>query len=429
MPAPTMSLRKKLLWISLFYFAQGMPFGIFLDVLPVYFRDHGVSLTDIGLMWYLTLPWTLKVLWAPLLDRYAERRTWVTICCSLMAVAMLGVPLLDAAHPSATLWLLLLSFTLLSATQDISIDAFSVALLSKGEEGVANGVRVALYRVALMVAGGGSMYLVAPFGWAWVFLALALAFVVLAIAAWAAPQVPVVHQPPRQWARQFWAFLSRRGSIAVFGFVLIYKIGDLVMGPMVKPFWIDRGMTPAEIGTISTNAGVILSVLGAMLGGLFTTRFGIFNGLWVLGLGQAVSNLGYAAVAHYNLPWQALYAASMFESFTQGLGTAAFLSFLMRICDKDQAATQYALLSALYALPRSLIAPSSGYLAQSWGYAPFFAFTFLLALPAYALLPWVRRWVGNGTPGGHAAADPAAETGADRADADAAPRTTSAAAR
>jgi len=163
---------------------------------------------------------------------------------------------------------------------------------------------------------------------------------------------------------------------------------------MIKPFWLDRGMTPEEIGAISTTVGMILGIVGALLGGLFTARFGIFNGLWILGIAQALPNLGYAAVAQFNLGRPYLYAASMGESFGAGLVTAAFLSFLMRISDKRQAATQYALLTALYALPRSLIAPLGGRVADLWGYPTFFFITFLLAIPAYALLPWVYRWIG-----------------------------------
>lgn len=389
-----MTLRRKLFWLTVLYFAQGMPFGVFQDVLPIYLRAHGVSLTQIGMMTVLTLPWTIKALWSPLLDRFGERRIWVTICCFGMCVAMFCLPLFDASRPDAVFWMLLLAFTLSSATQDIAIDAFSVDVASRGEEGIINSFRSGAYRLGVLAAGGTTMYLVAPLGWTWVFLGLSLSFAVMAAALLAAPKVRVAHQPANEWAGSLLAFLSRPGSIAIFAFVLVYKIGDVVMGPMVKPFWIDRGMTPAEIATISTNAGMALGILGAAVGGLFTTRFGIFHGLWVLGLGQAFSNLGYAAVAQLSLGRPYLYAASMFESFTQGLGTAAFLSFLMRISDKRQAATQFALLSSLYALPRSFVAPFGGKAADLWGYPTFFFLTFLIALPAYALLPWVYRWIG-----------------------------------
>ncbi len=404
-----MTLRKKLFWISVLYFAEGLPFGIVYDVLPVYFRQSGVSLKDIGFMFFLTLPWTIKVLWSPLVDRFGQRRTWVTLCCAAMASVMLAVPLFAASQPTLMLWLTLLAFTLASATQDIAIDAYAIGLLAKGEEGIANGYRLALYRVAVPLGRGGTMYLVRPLGWVWVFILLALAFVALAFVAWASPPVPVKHEPPREWARHFWAFLSRPGSIAIFAFVFTYRMGELLMMPMVKPFWVDRGMTPEEIGTISTIAGTILGILGTLVGGLFTTRFGLFRGIWILGLMQAVPNLGYAAVAHYSLGRTYLYEASMFESFAFGLGTGAFFAFLMRICDKSQAATQYALLTSILGLNR-IFGGWSGLGVEHLGYAGFFVLTFVLSLPCYLLLPWVRRWIGdNGDGHGSRVGDLAAQ--------------------
>jgi PAT family beta-lactamase induction signal transducer AmpG len=390
-----MTLRTKLFWISILYFAEGLPFGVVYDVLPVYFRQHGVSLKEIGFMFLLTLPWTIKVFWSPLVDRFGQRRTWVTLCCAAMASVMLAVPLFEASQPTLFLWLALLVFTMASASQDIAIDAYAIGLVSKGEEGVANGYRLALYRVAVLLGGGGTMYLVRPFGWTWIFILLALAFVALAFVSWLVPSVPVVHQPPKEWARHFLAFLKRPGSIAVFTFILIYRTGDLVMGTMVKTFWVDQGMTPEEIGTITTIAGTVLGILGTLVGGFFTSRIGIFHSLWVLGLGQALTNLGYAAVAHFALGRPYLYAASMFESFAFGLGTGAFFAFLMRICDKTQAATQYALLTSIVGLNR-FFGGWSGVGVETLGYDGFFVLTFFLALPAFALLPWVRRWVANG---------------------------------
>jgi len=390
-----MTLRRKLFWISVLYFAEGLPLGVVYDVLPVYFRQHNVSLKEIGFMFFLTLPWAIKVLWAPVVDRFGERRLWVAFSCSAMAAVMLAVPLFDASNPSTLLWSLLLAFTVLSATQDIAIDAYAIGLVEKGQEGAVNGVRVALYRVALMAGGGGTMWLVKPFGWTWIFIVLALAFIALAFTAWITPPVRVVHEPPREWARHLWRFLSRPGSIAVFAFILTYRMSDLLVGPMVKPFWVDRGMTPEEIGAISTIAGVAMSVLGALIGGFIASRIGLFHALWVFAILQAVPCLAYAGVAQFDLGWPFLYGASISESFTSGLGTAAFLSFLMRICDKDQAATQYAVLTTLFGLTR-FMGGWSGFAAERFGYPVFFVLTFLLGIPTLFFLPWVRSWIGNG---------------------------------
>jgi PAT family beta-lactamase induction signal transducer AmpG len=393
MTSERMTLRRKLGWVALLYLAEGFPFGLAIDNLPVYFRVHGVSLAEIGLLSILGLPWTLKVFWSPAIDRFGERRHWITAALLVMAVATLAIPLADPRTPGAFLWTVLLVLTIASATQDIAIDAYTIGLLAPGEEGVANGVRVAAYRAALILSGGALVVLAAWIGWTPVFWIAAAIFAALAAAAWRAPAVPHVRQPAAAWLRDLRAWLTRPGALFVLAFVLLYKLGDASMGPMVKPFWLDSGLTVEEVGAVSTTVGVAASVLGALAGGVFTSRFGIFAGLWVLGLAQALSNLGYAGAAALGGGRAAIYGASVIESFTGGLGTAAFLAFLMHVCEREQAATQYALLSALFGLTRSLAGAASGIAATRLGYAPYFALTFALAFPAYALLPWVRTWI------------------------------------
>jgi MFS transporter, PAT family, beta-lactamase induction signal transducer AmpG len=387
-----MPLRRKLAWIALLYFAEGFPFGIVNDNLPVYFRVHGVSLREIGLMGLLGLPWTLKVLWAPLVDQLGHPRRWIACSLLTMAVLLVMLPAFDPSIPTNTLWALLFALTIASATQDIAIDAYSIGLLQRGEEGVANGIRVSAYRAALIVGGGGLVAIADYAGWPFVFATAAMTSVLLAAAAARAPAMVVESGPRPHWLESFQEWLTRPGATFVFLFVLTYKLGDASMGPMVKPFWIDRGLTVAEVGLISTTLGVALGVLGALSGGVLTSRMGIFPSLWILGLTQAVSNLGYAAAAATGTGRAGIYAASAIESFTGGLGTAAFLAFLMRACEKKQAATQYALLSAIFGLTRTLASAASGFGAERMGYASYFAFTFVLSFPAYLLLPWVRAW-------------------------------------
>ncbi len=409
-----MTLRRKLTWVAILYFAEGMPFGVVKEVLPVYFRVHGVSLTEIGLVSLLGMPWTLKVFWSPLVDRFGERRQWIGGCLLALAALIACSTLFDAASPAVGLWVVLLGFTVASATQDIAIDAYTIALLDPGEEGDANGVRVSAYRVALIATGGGLLLLAPWLGWSVVFGGAALLFVLLAAATARAPRVAVVPAAERQhWLAALRRWLSRPGAWAVFLFVLIYKLGDAAMAPMIKPFWLDRGLTVAEIGIVSTSFGVVATIAGALVGGRLTSRWGIYRGLWVLGLAQAVSNLGYAAVAWANPPPPGLavssfagvfaalgeparamvYGASIVESFTAGLGTAAFLAFLMHVCEKDHAAVQYAALSALFAFSRDLTGAASGVGAERLGYAGYFLVTFVLAFPAYALLPVIRSWI------------------------------------
>jgi MFS transporter, PAT family, beta-lactamase induction signal transducer AmpG len=390
---PDLNLRRKLPWIALLYFAQGYPFGVVYDLLPVYFRTAGVSLKEIGLLSLLGLPWSLKVFWSPLVDRFGDRRTWSSVCLLGMGGILALLPIFP---PGALGWGvrgLLLAFTVLSATQDVAIDAYTIGLVRPGEEGAANSLRVSAYRAAIIAAGGGLVALSALAPWPVLLRVAAVVPVLLAFAVRSSPRVVVPAEARRALFRPLWAWLKRPSAPAVFLFILLFKVGDAAMGPMVKPFWLDRGLSPAEVGLISTTVGMLMTVLGAVLGGIFVSRVGIFRGLWILGALQGLSNLGYAGVAWLGLPRPFVYGASVFESLTGGMGSAAFLSFLMNICEREHAAVEYALLSAIFGFSRSVAGGFSGWATERLGYGDYFGVTFLLAVPAFALLPLVRGWI------------------------------------
>jgi PAT family beta-lactamase induction signal transducer AmpG len=196
--------------------------------------------------------------------------------------------------------------------------------------------------------------------------------------------------------------LSRRGMIGIIIFILTFKLGDAAMGFMVKPFWVDSGFSNRDIGLVSVNVGLALSIAGGLVGGWYVDKVGIFRGLWVLGLWQALSNLGYAGAAYavpavaqgtdISVAHQAMvYGASALESFTGGLGTGAFLAFLMAITSREKATTEYAILSSIFAFSRAVAGWAGGIGAQEMGYAGYFFLTFWLSFPAYLLLPRVRR--------------------------------------
>jgi len=391
--------RKVLFWIAVLYFAEGLPFGIAYDVWPVFFRVHGVSLREIGLMSLLSLPWTWKLLWAPLVDRYGSRQHWITACLFFLGATTIAIIPQDASQPSFLLWSLLLLFTTASATQDIAIDAYAVDVSNPKTIGSINGTRVSAARVAMLVGGGGFITLADFVGWNLLWVALAVMFFGLAAAAWLSPRVPLEASERQHALAPVLRWIFRWEMVPVLAFVLLYKVGDSTLGRMVKPFWVDRGYSLTEIGTISVTLGVALTIVGALAGGWFVNRYGIFRSLLWLGLAQLVSNLGYVAVAAIDLPRESIYAASMIESFTQGLGTAAFLSFLMNLCDKEHAATQYAILSAMFALTRDVAGAFSGIGVEAFGYAVYFVLTTALALPGLALLPAIRPRIREGEEG------------------------------
>jgi MFS transporter, PAT family, beta-lactamase induction signal transducer AmpG len=387
--------------VAILYFAEGFPFGLLFDAFPVYFRTHGVSLADIGLISLAGLPWTLKFLWAPAVDLWGKRRNWVVVCQGLLAADLGLFLLLEPAQSSATLWALLVALAVFSATQDIAIDAYTIELLDESEMGPANGVRVSTYRVALICAGGVFVALAGLIGWRAAFTTAAVLLAGSALLSSRAPETALEQSPQESWTaalehavigplRGFW---QRPGVVYVMLFVLTFKLGDMALGPMVRPFWVDRHFTPLQIGAIPGTIGVVSTIAGALLGGKCTKSWGLFRALWVLGIAQAASNLAYAAAAALPPSPPLMYGASVIESFCGGLGTAPFLAFLMSACEKSQAATQYALLSALFGLTRSLSGAFSGLVTQSVGYATYFTATFFLAWPAFALLPWVKGWI------------------------------------
>jgi PAT family beta-lactamase induction signal transducer AmpG len=405
-----MTLQKKLFWIAVLYFAEGFPFGIIYDFLPVYFYKAGqISLREIGLLSLLGLPWTLKLLWAPAVDLWGERRHWMIGCQIGMVLTLMAIPLFDPARLHLMLWVLLFCLPLFSATQDVAIDAYTIELMERHELGRANGVRVAAYRVALMTTGG----LLVVAGWLgdspdepyW-FASFAVGALCLALAALICSRatdrftgrvvLTGVHNLKARAVEvtvgAFNQFYAKPGFLFVMLFILLFKLGDMAMGPMVKPFWVDRGFTLAQIGTVTVTIGVLLGTLGAFLGGFLTDRWGIFHALWILGLAQAFSNLFYAFAASMPTSVSFIYTASIVESFSGGLGTGPFLAFLMSLCDKRHAATQFALLSALFGLTRVVSGVFSGFAVEEMGYASYFIVTFFLAFPAFLLLPWVKPW-------------------------------------
>jgi PAT family beta-lactamase induction signal transducer AmpG len=393
--------KKKLGIVALLYFIQGAPAAILWEVLPVYFRLHGVSLRAIGGLRLLELPYSLKVFWSPLVHRFGDRRLWVTVCMLGIAAVLIVLPFVNVAGIGWIVLFLILCLTTLSATQDVAIDSYSVGFVERDEEGAANGVRASAYRVALVMVGGGMVFLAALLVWDQLFILAGVVFAVLGFSVLVIPQLSLPKEAREHWLQGFLGWAGTWKVIPLILFVLTYKLGEFAIGPMVKPFWVDYGKSiwplqddlMFQIGLFPTTFGIVLSVLGALLGGAFISRFGIFHAVWALGLLQATSNLGYSFVDWMNLGRFGLYGASMFESLSGGLGTAAFLAFLMNICQKEHATIQYAFLSSIFSLTGRLIGGISGLGAERYGYGNYFAITFLLSMPAYLLLPWVKQWI------------------------------------
>ena len=378
---------RRLAWVGLFSAGEGLPFGIFKDLVPVWLRASGVSLQAIGGLSALAAPWSLKVFWSPLVDRVGTRRAWIVACLVGAGAALAAAATAGIASPRL-LGLLLAAFTVLAATSDVAVDAWTIGIVPEGEEGPANAVRVALYRVAMLLAGGIGVAAAGTTSWRNVQLALAVVLAGIGLAALAAPPLPFEARSREHssLAAGVARWLARPGAAPLALLVLLYKWPDAALGPMVRTFWVDSGLSLETIGLVASPLGLAGTIVGAALGGWFVARAGILRGLFWLGLAQALSNLAYAGAAAAGGISLLVLGAAWVESLCGGLGTAAFLSLLMRVCEKERAAVEYALLTALFASTRDLTGAISGIGVARFGYAGWFAVTTLLAIPGLLLV-------------------------------------------
>src|SRR5262245_34376117 len=321
---------SRLAWLGLLYFASGAPNGIATSAVPTLYAAAGVDLVALGLLAFVELPYLLKFLWAPLVDRLGDRRAWAAGSQGAIALALVGLSLLPGDSVPAGAWVALYAIVLASATQDLAIDAWAVEAVPADQVGPSNGVRITAHRIALVLGGGFLVARAGALGWAATWGIAAGVFALLAVATLRAPAAPrraseraPVWEPVLDFAR-------RPGIVGFAAFVVLFKVGDYLMSRMTKPCLLQRGFTAGEVGDVVVPMEIVATILGALLGGLLTKRWGVFRAVWVLGLFQATSNLGYAAAAGAGKP--ALWAAAAVEPFCGGLGTAPFLSLFMVSC-------------------------------------------------------------------------------------------------
>jgi PAT family beta-lactamase induction signal transducer AmpG len=342
----------------------------------------------------LSLAWSLKVLWSPLVERYGTRQQWIAGALVAMAGALVAMAWVPANPIGAALWAALALYCAASATQDIAIDAYTIGLVDRANLGPANAVRTAAYRVGMVVGSSGLLLLSDLSGWRATFLTAAALSLAWAASLAATPAVALAPISERRPLEALARWMRRPGVMSVVAFVLLFRIGDKAMGPMVAPFWEQRGFSATEYGAFAGALGSLLFVAGGMAAGLSMARVGMIKALWVTGALALVSNLGYAAAAANPAAGKlAIYAAGAIESATSGAVGATFVAFLMSICDRRYAAVEYALLSSLYAAAGAVLAGASGWITEAVGYAGYFALTAAFAAPAFAFLSRAARWI------------------------------------
>ncbi len=388
--------------ITFLYFLSGLPLGFFTTFVPVQLRALEIELSKIGLFYLAGLSWSLKPLWAPFLDRFGKKTFWLILFNFGLFLCFLALSFY-ITNPERKLFIFfLILLTLFSALYDTALDGWFIEFLPKKFHGKANGIRVSAYRLALIFSGGVAVALSQYLNSHFLVLTLGLFFLLFPFFILINPSPNPKEDEKASFSNKEFFFLypfkifwQNKSGFLILVFVFSYKVGDALLGGMVYPFWVDRGFTKTEIGLIAGTLGTLLTILGALVGGFITSRIGVKKALFFLGLAQAFSNLGYFLAALPFVPGEVIYGASILESFTGGLGTSAFLTYLTTLCQKRYASSQYAILSTLFNLSTTLSKGISGVLAQNFGYALFFFISFLVALAPLAFIPYLNSQKGR----------------------------------
>ena len=387
-------------------FSSGLPLYILITLIPAWLRSSGVGLAEIGFFALIGLPYTWKFIWAPLVDRYALpiyrlglRRSWMLATQLLLFAAIAGLGWLDPGVQLTTIAALSFSIALLSANQDVVLDAYRRELLPDHELGLGNSLHVNAYRIAGLVPGSLSLILADLLPWSTVFIITA-GFMLVAVGltlSISEPRTAVARPATLKAAvvepfNEFFTRNDRRQALAVLAFMLLYKLGDNLATALATPFYLDMGFSTTDIGLVAKHAALWPMIIGGILGGLWMVKIGINRALWLFGAVQVLSILGFALLAHIGEGLALLAVVIAFEYLGVGLGTAAFVAFIARTTHPAYAATQIALFTAITALPRTVANAATGVVVEAVGWELFFYGCALLALPGMLLLIWVAPW-------------------------------------
>ena len=381
-------------------FSSGLPLALTSGTLQAWLTVAGIDIRTIGIFALVGLPYTFKFLWSPLMDRFVppwlgRRRGWMIISqfCLMVAIGAIA-----AISPNELVWLLgMLAFMVafLSASQDIAFDAYRADILRPSERGLGAALSVFGYRVAMLVSGALALITAERIGWQGTYLVMAVLMTVGMVTTFLSPEPEGVAETPKTVTSAIVdplrEFLARRAALSLLLLIVLYKLGDAFAGTLTTAFLIrGLGFSVSEVGVINKGLGLIALLLGALSGGALMVRLRMYQSLLWFGLLQAITNLGFMALAVVGKDYLGMALVVALENFAGGMGTAAFVALLMALCDHRFTATQFALLSALAAIGRVLVGPASGYLVEAIGWTDFFLLTFFSALPGLGLL-WLLK--------------------------------------
>jgi len=382
-------------------FSCGLPLLLTITVLQAWMKEKGVDLTVIGMMALVGLPYTLKFLWAPFLDRFTlpflgRRRGWLLVAQVALIFSIAG---LGSTDPGNNPWMVAFAaflVTFFSASQDIVVDAYRREDLPDEELGLGSSLYVNGYRVGMLLASGGGLIMADYIPFSTVYLIMAACILPGVLTTVLAPEPELTFGTPKSIKEAVLdplvEYFNRQGALWILAFILFYKMGDTMASAMTTPFYLDIGFSKTEIGAIVKLFGFWATIAGALIGGVLMLRLGINRSLWVFGFLQAISTACFALLARIGHSVPTLSGVIAFENLSSGMGTAAYIAFMASITNKRFTATQYALLTSLMGVPRVLASAPTGLLAKNLGWVSFFIACTLIAIPGMLLLLKFAPW-------------------------------------
>lgn len=384
-------------------FTSGLPLYILISLIPAWLRKEGVDLSTIGLFAIIQFPYTWKFIWSPFMDRFVppflgRRRGWLLVTQVLLLAIITVFGMFEPQQSIWTIAALSGAVAFFSASQDIVIDAYRRELLPDEELGLGSSIHINAYRIAGLIPGSLSLIMADHFPWDTVFQVTGL-FMLVGIGMTLVVKEPNIAVPPRTLRdaviEPFKEFIGRKGigsALFILAFMFLYKIGDNMATALATPFYLDMGFNLTEIGIIAKNAALWPTIIGGMLGGLLMVKIGINRALWLFGVVQMVTIVGFVVLSQLGDNKIALAAVISMEYLGVGLGTAAFTAFIARSTHPKYTATQFALFTAFMAIPRTFANASVGFIVDAFGWTNFFIFCTIIAIPGMLLLFKVAPW-------------------------------------
>ncbi|MBC7712440.1 MAG: AmpG family muropeptide MFS transporter [Rhizobacter sp.] len=389
-------------------FASGLPLALTASVLQAWMKTENIDIGTIGLFSLVGLPYSLKFIWSPIMDRYVppmfgRRRGWIFLTQIGLIITIIALGFSDPKLTPQYVAFFAVCVAFFSASQDIAIDAYRIEVLDENELGAGASLNVMGYRLAMIVSGSLALILSDHIPMSSVYLIMAACMIVGIIASIFGPEPKNSEAPPKTLTaavyKPFTEFFSRAGAVEMLIFILIYKLDVAFAMALTTPFMMDLGFTKTDIGAVLKGVGMISTIAGTLVGGAVLSKWGIKKSLWIFGIIQALSGFSFFMLAKLGHNYPMMVTAVCVENICSGLATAAFTAFMMNICDKRYTATQFALLTSFMAITRTLVQTPSGFIMKGLGWEMYFIVSILISIPGLLLLTRYNKWQVHHRPG------------------------------